>query len=144
VSGFNSSGVQNPLGTNLLSSVGDAFPDTDALGMGDLFAGTVSSVEPNPPDGTSFSIVDDATCTGPPGTATCGGLASGFQDPQNRAWIQNTATATLIYDGTTNKLTSIANVDPIFGTEGRPVPAPGAAGFLLTGLVCIALRLRGR
>ncbi len=66
VSGFVSSAF---LGSNVFSSVGDAFPDTDVVGMADLFSGTISSIELNPPDGTSFSIVDDNTCTGPPGTS---------------------------------------------------------------------------
>ncbi|MEN8184252.1 MAG: hypothetical protein ABFS46_17135, partial [Myxococcota bacterium] len=135
-SGFASTGT---LGSSLLSSVGDAFPDLGALGMADLFtSGTLSGVEPNPPDGTSFSIVDDATCTGPPGSPSCGGKGGGFQDSGNRAWIQNSAVATLKYDGTTNKLTSIANVDPIFGTEGRPIPEPGA-GLTLMGLLALGL-----
>ena len=132
VSGFSSSHAP-PLGTNLFSSVGDAFPDTDVLGNADLFtSGTLNSaVENNPPDGTSFSIVDDNTCS----AGTCGSLTGGFQDSQNRAWIQNTATGTLKYDGTTNKLTSIDNVDPIFGTEGRPIPEPGTLGLMGLGLL---------
>ena len=123
--------------------MGDAFPGVDALGMADLFDGIISGVEFNPPDGTSFSIVDPNTCTGPPGTATCGGLGGGFQDAQNRAWIQAEAAAEVFYDGTTNKLTSIANVDPIFGTEGRPlVPEPGTGLLLITGLLGLAFRQR--
>jgi hypothetical protein len=135
VSGFASSGS---LGTNLLSSVGDAAPDTDVLGSSDLFSGTISGIEPNPPDGTSFSIVDDATCTGPPGSPSCGSLGGGFQDSNDRAWIQNVGTATLAYDGTTYKLTSIADVDPIFGTEGNQVPEPGTAALLGLGLLGFA------
>ncbi len=127
VSGFVSSGS---LGSNVFSSVGDAFPDTDVVGMADVFSGTISSIELNPPDGTSFSIVDDNTCTGPPGTPTCSPLTGGgFQDSKNAAWIQNEATGTLVYDGSTNKLTSVGNVDPLFGTEGRPlglIPEPSA------------------
>jgi len=131
------------LGSNLFSSVGDAFPEIDVLGMADLFSGTISSVELNPPDGTSFSIVDDNTCTGPPGTPTCSPLTGGFQDSNNWAWIQNQATGTLVYDGTTNKLTSVGNVDPLFGTEGRPlVPEPGTA--VLLGLGFLGLGLMGR
>ncbi len=49
----------------------------------------------------------------------------------------------LVYDGTTNKLTSVGNVDPLFGTEGRPVvPEPGTAGLL--GLGFLGLGLMGR
>ncbi len=130
VSGFASS---DSLGSNVFSSVGDAFPNTDVVGNADLFSGTISSIELNPPDGTSFSIVDDNTCTGPPGTPTCSGLTGGFQDMQNRAWIQNEATGTLVYDGTTNKLTSVGNVDPLFGTEGRPLGVPEPSTMLLLG-----------
>jgi hypothetical protein len=142
-SGYASSNVP-PLGSNVLSSVGDLAPDTDVLGNGDLFSGTISDVEPNPPDGTSFSIVDpDTTCTGPPGSATCGSLTGGFQDGQNRAWIKSSAVAMLVYDGTTHQLTDIQNVTPIFGTEGNHiVPEPGALAFL--GLLGLALRQRAR
>ncbi len=140
VSGFVSSGS---LGSNVFLSVGDAFPDTDVLGNPDLFSGIISSIELNAPNGTSFSIVDDNTCTGPPGTPTCSGLLGGFQDSNNRAWIQNELTGTLVYDGTTNKLTSVGNVDPLFGTEGRPlVPEPGTAALL--GLGFLGLGLMGR
>ena len=142
VSGFASSGS---LGSNVFSSVGDAFPDIDVVGMADVFtSGILSSVELNPPDGTSFSIVDDNTCTGPPGTPSCSGLTGGFQDSNNRAWIQNEATGTLVYDGTTNKLTSVGSVDPLFGTEGRPVPEPGTAGLLGLGFLGLALMERRR
>ncbi len=140
ISGFASG---DSLGSNVFSSVGDAFPDIDVVGVADLFSGTISSIELNAPDGTSFSIVDDTTCTGPPGTPTCSPLLGGFQDSNNWAWIQNEATGTLVYDGSTNKLTSVSNVDPLFGTEGRPlVPEPGTAGLL--GLGFLALGLMGR
>ncbi|MGI9627035.1 MAG: hypothetical protein ACR2QM_09380 [Longimicrobiales bacterium] len=145
VSGHASSGS---LGSNVFSSVGDVFPDTGALGAADVFSGIVSSVEFNPPDGTPFSIVDDNTCTGPPGMPTCSGLTGGFQDSNNRAWIQNEVTGTLVYDGTTNKLTGVGNVDPLFGTEGRIlVPEPATAplaGLGVLGLGYFAERRRHR
>lgn len=135
VSGYSSSNPP-PFGSNVLSSVGDVAPDTDVLGNGDLFAGTISGVEPNPPDGTSFSIVDpDTACTGPPGSPTCGSLTGGFQDSENRVWIQSSAVAMLEYDGTTHKLTDILNVTPIFGTEGNHmVPEPGVVALVVLGL----------
>ncbi len=146
VSGYASTHVP-PLGSNVLSSVGDVLPDMGVLGNMDLFDGIISGVEPSPPDGTSFSIVDPNTCTGPPGSPTCGSLAEGFQDSQNRAWVQNMLTATLEYDGSTHKLTDIDNVDPIFGTEGRPIPEPSVVALLLlgvTGLAAAGTRLRQR
>ena len=92
---------------------------------------------------TSFTIVDDATCTGPPGTPICGRLGGGFQDTQNRAWIQNQATATVDYDGSGGALTSVDNVNPIFGTDGRTlVPEPGTATLL--GLGLLGLGVAGR
>ena len=140
VSGFVSG---DGLGSNVFSSVGDAFPNIDVVGTADLFDGIISSIELNPPDGTSFSIVDGTTCTGPPGTPTCIGVGDGFADSNNWAWIQNQATGTLVYDGTTNKLTGVGNVDPLFGTEGRPlVPEPGTA--VLLGLGFLGLGLMGR
>ena len=92
------------LGSYVISSVGDVavniIPDNEGLlGNMDLFTGSgvISGIEPNPPNGTPFSIVNDATCS--PGT--CGGLEEGFQDAANRAWIQNEVSFALHYDGLT-------------------------------------------
>jgi hypothetical protein len=144
------SGSSGSLGSNLFSSVGDAFssvgdafPDMDALGTEDLFGGTLSSIELNAPNGTPFSIVDVNTCTGPLDTPTCGDLKGGFQDSHNLAWIQNEATGTLVYDGSTNKLTSVGTVNPLFGTEGRPlVPEPSAALLFGIGLLMSSQAIR--
>ena len=138
--GFRSGIAVGGLGSNLLGSVGDLFPATDVLGVQDLFAGIISDIEPNPPDGTSFSIVDPNTCA----PTTCGNLRGGFQNSQNRAWIRNELVATLVYDGSLGPLTSIGNVSPTFGTEGRGlVPEPTTAGLLGLGLLALALRRRG-
>jgi hypothetical protein len=111
------------LGSYVVSSVGDVVNNIGLLGNKDLFtSGSISSVEPNPPNGTEFSIVNGATCS--PGS--CGGLDGGFQDQQGRAWIQSRVWISLHYDG---QLTSISKVEPIFGTDGNPsfvVPEPGA------------------
>jgi hypothetical protein len=135
------------LGSYVISSVGavaNGTPITGNVGLigtSDLFTGSgvISSVEKNPPNGTEFSIVNDLTCS--PGT--CGGLKNGFQDNKPKAWVQNSLTIWLHYDG---QLTSISKVEPIFGTDGNPafmLPEPGL-GLLLLGLAGIALKLRPR
>lgn len=92
--------------------------------------------------------MDDSTCTGPPGTPTCSSLTGGFQDSHNRVWSQNEAIGTLVYDGATNKLTGVGNVEPLFGTEGRIlVPEPSTAplaGLGVLGLAYFAERRRHR
>jgi hypothetical protein len=137
-----------PLGSHVLSSVGDAGVIKDGggnviaglegvIGMDDLFtSGVLSNVETNPPDGTSFSLVDGDTCD----SSGCGSLAEGFQNSLGRVWIQSQIKANLVYDGT---LTNIASADPIFGTEGLPIPEPGTAalvGFGLLGLLAVGRR----
>jgi hypothetical protein len=129
-------------GNYALSSVGDIFNGADTLGNADLLTGTIATnVEANPPDGTSFSIVDPNTCQ--PGT--CDGLSGGFQDGQGRAWIQSSVTATLVYDG---ELLGIDNATPIFGTTGTPpIPEPSsyivfALGTIVAGSAAAASRRR--
>jgi hypothetical protein len=61
------------LGSYVVSSVADvagAAANQGLIGAGDLFTGfgIVSSVEPSPPDGTRFALVNDATCS--PGTSS--------------------------------------------------------------------------
>jgi hypothetical protein len=135
------------LGSYVVSSVGDVANGTPILGnvgligRHDLFtgSGSISSVEPNPPNGTHFSIVNDDTCS----AGTCGGLKEGFQDNKNRTWVQNSLTVWLHYDG---QLTSLSKVEPLFGTDGNPtfvVPEPGI-GLLVLGLVALAREQRRR
>jgi hypothetical protein len=123
-------------GAYALSSVGDLNFGEDSLGHGDLLPGTPSALEPNPPNGTSYSLVDPNTCA--PGT--CGGLQGGFQDSQERVWIQSQATATLVYDGS---LDGIGNVRPFFGTNGASlVPEPSSTLLFALGLLISASAVR--
>ena len=128
------------LGMHILSSVGDVNFGEDSVGTADLLPGFISSVENNPPNGTEFTIVTDATCT----AGTCNGLNGGFQDGLDRVWIQNSIKASLAYDG---GIEGISNIVPIFGTDGKfegPIPEPTAALLYGVGLVVFgaARRLR--
>jgi hypothetical protein len=126
-------GGSGMLGSYVVSSVGDVVnggPNEGLIGTGDLFtSGILSSVEPSPPNGTPFSIVNNATCS----AGTCGTLGEGFQDSHNRTWVQDTVWISLNYDG---QLTSLSKVEPIFGTDGLPnfvVPGPGVTSLFLLG-----------
>lgn len=140
-------GGSGMLGSYVVSAVGDVANESPILGnvgligSDDLFtgSGTISGVEPNPPNGTHFTIVNDATCS----PDTCGGLRGGFQDPLGRVWIQDTVWISLHYDGL---LESVSKVEPIYGTNGLPgfvIPEPGV-GLLLLGLLPLLGRLRSR
>lgn len=129
------------LGSHVVSAVGDVANNVGAIGTDDLFtgSGTISGVEPNPPNGTHFTLVNDATCS----PETCGGLNGGFQDQLGRVWIQDTVWISLHYDGL---LESLSKVEPIYGTEGLPsfvIPEPGV-GLLALGLLALLGRRRQR
>jgi hypothetical protein len=130
------------LGNWILSSIGDAGVTKDmggnvvtgvegVIGMGDLLGtGTPSSVEPSPPNGSPFSLVDSDTCD----AVDCGGLVEGFQS--NAAWIQTRIVANLNIVG--GNITGILKSEPIFGTDGLPqfvIPEPGSAALLGLGLL---------
>ena len=127
------------LGLHILSSVGDVNFGEDTVGTADLLPGFISSVENNPPNGTQFSIVDDSTCS----AGTCDGQNGGFQDRLGRAWIQNSVTALMYYEG---ELEDINNIVAIFGTDGvtGPIPEPSAALLYGVGLVVFGAARRYR
>ena len=129
-------GVRNDLailypssGTNILSSVGDVMiagmMSVDFMGVDSLLpGGTISSVEPNPPDGIPFAIVD-------PFTPMLTGIAGDV------ALAQSTTTAFLIYDGA---LTGVGNVEPLFGTSGVALPEAGTGLMLGLGIAGLLRR----
>jgi hypothetical protein len=86
----------------LLGSVGDiTFGSQTASGLGvpHLFAGSPSSVEPNPPDGIDFALIDPNTCT----TSGCPTNSLGLDTSLDglRAYLQSEFTAALPYTGGT-------------------------------------------
>ena len=117
-------------GSHLLSSVGDAFSGAATMGTIQLFPGTMSSVEPSPPDGSRFGIIDDDSSSGGAGWPA-GSLA----------YVQDEIVATLLYEGS---LSGIDNVEPLYGTDGLPIPEPGTAALLGSGLLGLALAGRRR
>jgi hypothetical protein len=119
----------NALGNFLLHSVGDISYNgvkAEAAGMEHLLPGTISSVEPMPPDGIPFGIVD-------PDTTDVAGT-------NDTALAQSSSTAFLNYDGT---LDGIEHVLPHFGTDGV-VPEPATALLFGSGLVGLAFASRRR
>jgi hypothetical protein len=140
-------GGSRMLGSYVVGSVGDVANGTPVFGnvgllgvddrLGDPNLDPISSIETNAPNGTTFSIVNDATCS----PNTCGNLKGGFQNEQGRAWIQNGVWISLHYDG---QLASISKVEPLFGTDGNSmfvVPEPGL-GLLVLGLGGLVLTRR--
>lgn len=115
-------------GTVFLGSVGDIFNGVDTLGSMHLFSGTISSVEPNPPNGSNFAIVDSGSSVG----------GMGFPSG-DLAYVQDEIVATVFY---TKKLQGIDNVDPVYGTMGQPVPEPLTS--VLMGLGLLGLAIAGR
>ena len=112
-------------GTHALSSVGDLFDGIATLGASQLFPGTTSSLEPSPPNGSLFGIIDSGSASGG------GGWPAG-----SLAYVQDEIVASLLYEGS---LSGIENVEPLYGTMGQPIPEPGTAALLGTGLVGLAL-----
>ncbi len=126
--------VESGFGSHYLASVGDLLTalniTTSTLGAIQLFPGTISSIEPSPPNGSSFGILDLNSIPN-------GGFPSG-----NIAFAQEEIVANLLYTGT---LTSVNLVDGVFGTSGNPVPEPGTAaliGFGLLGLLGLGRKLK--
>lgn len=117
-------------GTHLLSSVGDAFGGGvgATLSTMQLFSATHSSVEPIPPDGSPFGIIDANSSSG----------GSGWP-MMSTAYVQDELVAVLLYKGT---LTGVDNVEPLYGTMGQPIPEPDTA--LLVALGLVGLTLAGR
>lgn len=117
------------LGNYVLSSVGDVSFNgvmSDVVGMEHLLNGTISSVEPNPPNGIPFGVVDPDT--------------TNLDGTEDTALAQSSTTAFLIYDGS---LDDIENVLPLFGTDGVAIPEPGTAllfGFGLAGIGLVGRR----
>lgn len=117
-------------GVHTVGSVGDA-----GLGDKDLL-GTPSSLEPNAPNGTDFSIVPEGVCD----ASGCGDLKGGFQ--QDGVWISDEVEIWLAYEGT---IGGITDVTPLFGTDAAPpVPEPGAALVFALGFGAVGYSLRRR
>lgn len=117
-------------GTHALSSVGDLFNGAATLGSGQLFPGTLGPVETSPPDGAPFGIID--------ANSASGGSGWGMTD---LAFVQDEILATLLYTGS---LSGVEKVEPLYGTMGLPIPEPGTAALLGSGLLGLALAGRRR
>ncbi len=117
-------------GTHALSSVGDLFNGAATMGSMQLFPGTMSSIEPAPPNGSRFGIIDSASSSGGSGWPA-GSLA----------YVQDEIVATLLYTGT---LSDVESVEPLYGTMGLPIPEPGTALLVVSGFLALAWSGRRR
>jgi hypothetical protein len=143
VTGHYALGQANVFGVDgyAFGSVGDINFGEATLGAANLLPGTISGVEPNPPNGTDFSIVDPNAIPN----------SGGFQAPVNPnpsehqlgVWIQNSITASLNYDGSLGE-NAIVDVTPYFGTDGAPIPEPSSALLYAAGLLVVGRATRRR
>ena len=123
-------------GSHFLGSVGDILASipgatSSTLSSMQMFGNNPSSIEPSPPDGSRFAILDVNSIPN-------GGFPSG-----NLAYVQDEIVANVFYTG---QLSGVNLVQPLFGTEGNPmVPEPGGAallGLALVGALGAVRRLR--
>lgn len=135
-------GLGSTYGSHFFGSVGDILTSimagnlpatTSTLGEMQMFGNNPSSIEPNPPNGSRFGILDVNSLPN-------GGFPSG-----NLAYIQAEVIANILYTGT---LTGVNQVQTVFGTEGNPnnfvIPEPGTAallGFGVLGLLAAGRRM---
>jgi hypothetical protein len=139
--GLNPALALNGYGSHLLSSVGSVLEgfggSSSALGNGHLFGNSPSSVEPSPPNGSSFGLVD-------PG-ATNATFDTGFGG-DGKAFVQSAIRANVYYINTLDDIDTNL-VLPIFGTQGLPIPEPSTAillGFGLLSLLGMGRRVGSR
>jgi hypothetical protein len=116
-------------GSHALSSVGDLFNGAATVGSGQTFAGPLSSVEPTPPNGAAFGIIDSGSSSG----------GSGWGSVGTQAFVQDEIVAQLFYIGS---LSGVENVEPLYGTMGLPIPEPGTALLIGLGLIGLASNKR--
>ncbi len=122
-------------GTHYLSSIGDALValnvTTSTLSSMQLFSTNMSSIEPSPPDGSRFAILDLNSL---PNVNFPAGLL---------AYVQDEIIANIFYTGNLTGIDQNLTL-PTFGTDGNPVPEPGSAalfGFGLLGLLGLGRKL---
>lgn len=133
--------VADDLGSYGIGAIGDIYFGEDSFGAHDLISGTTFE---NQPDGTDWGLVPNGYLWDCSTLKTSGGCTGVYPDgfQKQGPFLDNSIMVTIAYDREFG-LDEIANVQPIFGSEGAPlIPEPTAALLFGVGFVVVGWAVR--